>query len=91
MIIYLLAQNRNPMFSPFFETLPPKCQNSWRLKGYEFNYKLAQYITITLAKIKGILNAMCVVCCSGEKWYLVVRTYELLSAFVGLFPDLSFF
>lgn len=32
---------------------------------------------------------MCVVCCSGEKWYLVVRTYELLSAFVGLFPDPS--
>lgn len=37
------------------------------------------------------MNAMCVVCCSEEKWYLVVRTYELLSAFVGLFPDLSFF
>lgn len=57
--------------------------------GFQFSYNL-QHITITLVKIKGILNAMCVVCCSGEKWYLVVRTYELLSAFVGLFPDPSF-
>lgn len=94
MIIYSLAftKQKSCVLSIFFKRY---CHQNvkivWGLKGYQYNYNLAQYITITLAKIKGILNAMCVVCCSEEKWYLVVRTYELLSAFVGLFPDLSFF
>lgn len=74
MIIHLPLQNRNPVLYPCFYTLSPKCQSNLKLKGYQFNYNLAQYKTITVVKIKDILNAMCVVCCSGEKWYLVVRT-----------------
>lgn len=95
MIVYLYAftKQKSCILSLFF--FFGYCHQNikivWGFKGYQFNYNLAQYITITLAKIKSILNAMCVVCCSEEKWYLVVRTYELLSAFVGLFPDLSFF
>lgn len=91
LFIHLLLQNGNHVFCPFFLYCHQNVKIVWGFKGYQYNYNLAQYITITLAKIKGILNAMCVVCCSEEKWYLVVRTYELLSAFVGLFPDLSFF
>jgi hypothetical protein len=71
--------------------LLPKYQNNLKLKEYQLNHNLAQYITIALVKIKGVWNAMCVVCCSGEKWYLVVRTYEFLSAFVGFIPKVRLF
>lgn len=71
--------------------LSPEYRNNLKLKGHQFSYNLARNIIIMLVKIKGVLHTMAVVCCSGEKWYLLVRTYELLSAFVGFIPRSRFF